>query len=410
MTKPLNNARKPIAVVDPLAAALEESGPMDVFLRHWFRANPNLGRQERGVLAELIFDVMRHRRLYETLVQGDPGALKTFGRAGCLRALSHLRRRLTPTGDAKLQQWAASRMTLVPHLQMAQRLSLPNPWWEALITQLGEAETIALGERLLEPAPLDVRINTLKAQPEQVIQMLEKKNMAFEALADLPTGLRLHGKPALEKTMLFEHGWIEVQDAGSQRLVQFAGPKRGQTVVDFCAGAGGKTLAMAAMMRSSGQIFACDVSGPRLRRMAPRLARSGASNVQPFQIDSERDPKLKRLQGRADLVLVDAPCSGSGTVRRNPEIKWRIGTEDLARLAQTQLRILQEAARLVKPGGSLVYATCSLFLQENEGVADRFEAASGEGFEREASMRLWPHRDGTDGFFAVRWKRTLKLA
>jgi 16S rRNA (cytosine967-C5)-methyltransferase len=170
-------------------------------------------------------------------------------------------------------------------------------------------------------------------------------------------------------------------------------------------------------MRSSGQIFACDVSGARLRRMKPRLARSGATNVQPFGIDSERDPKLARLAGRADAVLVDAPCSGTGTLRRNPDLKWRLDPADVTRLVATQNSILAEAAKLVKKGGALVYATCSLLDEENEGVAAHFEAQN-PGWERDdprhyiapeycggMALRLLAHRHDTDCFFAARWIR-----
>lgn len=406
-----SDARKVPTVPDPLALALAETGPLDVFLRQWFRANPAMGRMDRAQLAELIFDVMRNRRLYDHLCEGDPTALRAYGRSACMRALSLRRRQLLDGQDTRgvepaLRQWAEQRMTLFGHLQVPVRLSMPAPWWDLLVPRLGEKDTARLAEHLLQAAPLDLRVNILKSTPEQVSAMLTKKGFTLQPIPEVPLGLRLEGKPALEKTIVFEQGWVEVQDAGSQRLVQFAQPKRGQTVVDFCAGAGGKTLAMAAMMRNSGQIFACDVSGPRLRRMAPRLSRSGATNVQPFQIDSEQDPKLKRMQARADLVLVDAPCSGSGTVRRNPEIKWRVGLEDLGRFAKIQSSILLAAARLVKPGGHLVYATCSLFEQENEMVAEAFEKQMAGSFEREEQLRLWPHIDDSDGFFAVRWKRT----
>jgi 16S rRNA (cytosine967-C5)-methyltransferase len=138
------------------------------------------------------------------------------------------------------------------------------------------------------------------------------------------------------------------------------GAKRGQTVIDFCAGAGGKTLAIAAAMRNSGQIYACDISLARLQRLKPRLARSGASNVQPFGMSSEHDPKLAKLAGRAHAVLVDAPCSGTGTLRRNPDLKWRFDEENLANLNVQQASILKAASQLVRPGGALIYATCSL--------------------------------------------------
>jgi 16S rRNA (cytosine967-C5)-methyltransferase len=205
------------------------------------------------------------------------------------------------------------------------RLSLPDWLYDTLLEQARDASPDAphaalerLGRALLEPAALDLRVNLLKSDRDALRLALAADGIVAEPLAASPTALRVRGKPALERSTAFERGDFEVQDLGSQRLVAFAAPKRGATVVDFCAGAGGKTLAMAAAMRSSGQVFACDVSNARLARLKPRLARSGATSVQPFGLDSEHDPKLGRLAGPADLVLVDAPCSGTGTLRRNP--------------------------------------------------------------------------------------------
>ena len=196
-------------------------------------------------------------------------------------------------------------------------------------------------------------------------------------------------------------------------------------VVDFCAGGGGKTLALGAMMRNTGRLYAFDVSGHRLAGLKPRLARSGLSNVYPVQIAHERDDRIKRLAGKIDRVLVDAPCSGLGTLRRSPDLKWRQTPETVARFALGQAAILASAARLTKPGGRLVYATCSLLRQENEAIAEAFSAGQAGKFLplpavdalRRAQvndadalvdgpyLRLWPHRHGTDAFFAAAWER-----
>jgi 16S rRNA (cytosine967-C5)-methyltransferase len=197
-------------------------------------------------------------------------------------------------------------------------------------------------------------------------------------------------------------------------------------VVDFCAGAGGKTLALGAQMRNTGRLYAFDVSGHRLAALKPRLERSGLSNVYPVQISHERDDRVKRLAGKIDRVLVDAPCTGLGTLRRNPDLKWRQTPGTLAALGEQQRAILAAAARLVKPGGRLVYATCSPLVEEDEDVAAAFDAGdAGPGFRRLAvldlhrraqvadpealvsgsELRLWTHRHGTDGFFAAAWER-----
>jgi 16S rRNA (cytosine967-C5)-methyltransferase len=214
---------------------------------------------------------------------------------------------------------------------------------------------------------------------------------------------------------------VEVQDEGSQVVCRLVAPRRGEMVVDFCAGAGGKTLALGALMRSSGRLYAFDVSAARLAKLKPRLARSGLSNVHPQRLAGENDPRVKRLAGKIDRVLVDAPCTGLGTLRRNPDLKWRQTPDDVAELAAKQRVILESAARLLKPGGRLVYATCSILEEENRHVVEPFlerhpqfallpagEALAKEHIPLEADryLELWPHRHGTDGFFAAVLERT----
>jgi len=235
-----------------------------------------------------------------------------------------------------------------------------------------------------------------------------------------PAGIRLAGKPAINRHPLYRDGLIEVQDEGSQLLAWLLAPRRGEMIADYCAGAGGKTLAAAMLMRGTGRIYALDTSAKRLAALAPRAARAGISNVRSIALDGDNDARARRLAGKLDRVLVDAPCSGFGTLRRNPDLKWRHGPEAIAELAQKQLRILESAARLVKPSGRLVYATCSILADENEAVASAFEAAHRD-FEPLACgellaaqrvplntgerLRLWPHVHGTDGFFAAAYAR-----
>ncbi len=387
-----------------LAEVLRFEAPADAALRAFFRRHPSLGRRERGAIAEAVFDVLRHHRLYAHLAQSEAGALEAR-----LLALSDERR--------------AGRLSL-PALPFALRSSLPDWLAEALIAGYGAARAESLAAALLQPAPLDLRVNSLKATPAQVVASLAAAGIDAQPLPQWPGALRVTGKPALERSAAFESGWCEVQDLGSQLLAALVAPRRGQTVVDLCAGAGGKTLALAAAMRSTGQVFAFDVSAPRLLRMRRRLERSGATNVQPVAIAGERDPRLERLHERADAVLVDAPCTGTGTLRRNPDLKWRTGPEELARLVAAQRSLLSAAAALVRPGGALVYGTCSLLAQENDEQVAWFEAhhpdwrrrpagelleAQGARLDPQASadglLRLLPDRDGCDGFFAARWER-----
>jgi 16S rRNA (cytosine967-C5)-methyltransferase len=254
-----------------------------------------------------------------------------------------------------------------------------------------------------------------------VLAELAAEGMEAHATPYSPFGVRLPHKPALERHPLFLQGKVEVQDEGSQLLACLLQPGRRDMVVDFCAGAGGKTLALGALMRSQGRLYAFDVSAKRLARLGPRLARSGLSNVHSQTIASENDAKVKRLAGKIDRVLVDAPCSGLGTLRRNPDLKWRQTPQAIGELQRKQSAILASAARLVKPGGRLVYATCSVLSEENEDVVAQFLAAHPQfttldasaifaaqriGLDTGRHLALTPQLHGTDGFFAVALERS----
>ena len=411
-----------------LAIAQNNERPVDWQLRQFFKSNPGLGRRDRGLIAETLFDVLRNRRLYLHLAQGGSGPIE---RRLMLLAWSWPSRTVSANPMAELddleRQWLTRVLGVAPStLPPAVALSVPDWFHERVCAAQGASVTYAILQALLKPAPLDLRVNTSKVKRDEALKALADAGIVARALSLLPSAIRVEGKPALETTAPFEAGWVEVQDAGSQVLTYLVSPKRGQIVVDFCAGAGGKALALAAMMKDSGQVFACDVSLSRLQKMRPRLVRAGLSNIQPFAIDDENDPKLKRLAAKADLVLVDAPCSGSGTLRRNPDLKWRWKESDIAELHAKQTRILEAAARLVKPGGALVYATCSLLDEENEAVCAKFEHSHPQWISESAPeillqagvdlsgdehlltsryLKLRPDLQATDGFFAARWRR-----
>ena len=301
---------------------------------------------------------------------------------------------------------------------------LPDWLASALRAQLGEDQFWPLVAALNEPASLDLRVNVLKAKREDLLSILNQAGLRVAPTPFSPWGIRVPGKPALQKIDAFTRGDIEVQDEGSQLLALLTDAKRGEMVVDFCAGAGGKTLALGASMRSTGRLYAFDTSGHRLDALKPRMARSGLSNVHPAQIAHERDERVKRLSGKIDRVLVDAPCSGLGTLRRNPDLKWRQSPQAVLELQAKQTAILASAARLVKSGGRLVYATCSLLRDENEAVAEAFTAGHpdfgllpaqdalraahverADELAQDGYLRLWPHKHATDGFFAAVWQR-----
>jgi 16S rRNA (cytosine967-C5)-methyltransferase len=409
---------------DLLKQILKLDQPADAVVSAFFRKHKALGARERHSLAETAYAVLRQRLLLQHLAQSGSGALeRRLAILAWQGSATFLRGALGP----KEQQWLEQvRSVDCAALPDKLRHNLPDWLAAALREQLDEAAFWQLVQALAQPAPLDLRVNTLKSRRDEVQRALAAAGIAAEPTPHSPWGLRVQGKPALNKLDVFTGGAVEVQDEGSQLLALLTDPKRGEMVVDFCAGAGGKTLALGAAMRNTGRLYAFDVSGHRLDALKPRLARSGLSNVYPAQIAHERDDRVRRLAGKIDRVLVDAPCSGLGTLRRNPDLKWRQSPAAVAELQAKQLAILSSAARLLKPGGRLVYATCSLLRAENEATVSAFEAApQGRDFTAvpaaealaaahvEAAdslvegpfLRLWPHHHQTDGFYAAVWQR-----
>jgi len=306
------------------------------------------------------------------------------------------------------------------HLPLALRVNLPQWLFVKLTEQLGEEGMLKFTQATNQPAPLDLRVNSMKTDRAAVQAELALAPIQAELTPYASEGLRILKKPSLQNLPLFKSGAIEVQDEGSQLLAQIVGAKRGEMVVDFCAGAGGKTLALGAAMRNTGRLYAFDISEKRLAKLKPRLARSGLSNVHPVLIAHERDAKIKRLAGKIDRVLVDAPCSGLGTLRRNPDVKWRQLPGAIDELNVKQAAILDSAARLVKAGGRLVYATCSILREENEAIAEQFLATHPDfallpvsevlaeqkiNLAMQDYLKLSPELHETDGFFAAAFTR-----
>ncbi|MBY0267419.1 MAG: RsmB/NOP family class I SAM-dependent RNA methyltransferase [Burkholderiales bacterium] len=391
--------------------------PADAVLSRYFRERPQLGQQDRAFIAEAVFGVLRRKFWLDHLApQANVRQLLLLWLA---RIAGHSSRELGTLCSSEELQWLNSTRAQGP-LSLTAEADLP-PWViEQLLPEHGEDFVRALGRALQEPAPLDLRVNTLNASREEVLAKLRSNDIIAEPTPLSPLGLRLRDKPALNRNPLFAAGKFEVQDEGSQLLGYLLAPRRGELVVDFCAGAGGKTLMLGAMMNSQGRLYAFDVSEKRLANLKPRLKRSGLSNVHPLVIAHENDAKVKRLAGKIDRVLVDAPCSGLGTLRRNPDLKFRQSPQSVAELTVKQAAILASAARLVKPGGRLVYATCSLLAVENRSIVEAFLAAQpqfaalncGELLQRQGiavgdmpQLQLWPQIHHTDGFFAAAFER-----
>ena len=411
------------AAISVLSEMLVFAAPSDATMSRFFRSNPNLGGQDRHMIAECVYGILRNKIRLEWVLGGPSNARSLL--TAYLVVVE--RRNLRECGDwfpeTEKETFALCKSKKLAEAPMYVRADLPE-WVANELTAAGmdDAELLALGAGLQGAAALDLRVNSIKAKREQVAaELLDVGGIETTPTPYSPWGLRVTGKPAINKYRAFSEGRVEVQDEGSQLLGLLTGAKRGQMVVDFCAGAGGKTLLLGAMMNSSGRLYAFDVSEKRLNNFKPRLARSGLSNVNAQLISSENDQKIKRLVGKIDAVLVDAPCSGMGTVRRNPDLKFRQNPASVAELNAMQTSILASASRLVKSAGRLVYATCSLLPSENEAIVDAFLAANpdfklvdareimaAEHVEIELAgpyLKLTPHRHHTDAFFAAVMQR-----
>jgi 16S rRNA (cytosine967-C5)-methyltransferase len=407
-----------------------------------YRKTYAFGPRERAALAETTYNVLRNKLRYDHFAPSGSGPKER--RLAILGFAQHLKDQAPANNAPKSAKhannspldflfsalnkqeaaWLEACEAVSPaDLMERHRHNMPEWLVEPLKAQVGEGFW-PLVERLNGGAPLDLRVNTFTDKRADVQHELKLAGIKAVDTPFSPWGLRIEGKPALSGLDAFARGAIEVQDEGSQLLALLLDAKRGEMVVDFCAGAGGKTLAIGASMRSTGRLYAFDTSGHRLESLKPRLARSKLSNVHPSAIAHERDERVKRLSGKIDRVLVDAPCSGLGTLRRNPDLKWRQSPKAVEELTVKQTSILASAARLVKSGGRLVYATCSVLPEENEAIAQAFSAAHPNFVPLSAAdtltelkvanagslcttdglyLRLWPHIHATDGFFAAVW-------
>ncbi|WP_371752163.1 RsmB/NOP family class I SAM-dependent RNA methyltransferase [Snodgrassella alvi] len=413
------NAQQLDLTTSALAQVLTFRQPADVVLSAFFRRERKLGMRDRQEIAETVFATIRHFQKIQKMLPKP----HQKPRRAALAALV-LGRGISVHGaeslcDSEEKQWLIDvkeqKSAFASDLTTAAEL----PQWliECLQQQGWDDNQIAIyGRSVMQPAPLDVRVNTQKGKRDKILSALQAEGLRAEATPFSPWGIRLFDKPALNKHPLFLDGVLEVQDEGSQLLALITGVKRGQIAVDFCAGAGGKTLAMGAMMAGSGRLYAFDVAEKRLANMKPRMVRAGLTNIHPQRIDNEHDARIARLKNKADCVLVDAPCSGMGTLRRNPDLKYRQSNDNIRTLLEQQQSILQAASALVRPGGRLVYATCSILETENQQQLNNFLAANTgwhiEPVQTLLKSNVLPDMQGnylqlntgehhTDGFFAA---------
>ena len=398
-----------------LADVLSNTGPADVKLGLFFKQHRDLGTKDRAFVAESVYGVLRRKAFLMYVSEGnDPRKLLL---AYLIRVLGTSTRDLNDVLNAQQMEWAqAIKAKKTEDMTKAEKADLPEWFWDKLVVQYGEEEALTIARSFHQQASLDLRVNIIKASREDVIAKFSSEKTELTPTPYAPYGLRMPQKMTISKHPFFIDGKIEVQDEGSQLLAQLVAPRRGEMVADFCAGAGGKSLAIGALMRNSGRIYDFDVSEKRLQNLGIRLKRSGLSNLHSQVISSEADPKLKRLFGKFDRVLVDAPCSGLGTLRRNPDLKWRQQPKDVEELTVKQTNILARASKLVKAGGRLIYATCSLLRDENEQIAEAFLQSNPEfrlvpansilaqqeiDLDTGEYLKLLPHLHQTDGFFAA---------
>lgn len=418
-----------------LQEVLHFKHPADDTVARYCRSHKALGARDRTILADTVYSVLRKKNLYAWLVQTHGLNDVDSTRQMAMLAFAGAPDLLQQTFNDAEQTWRHACLAKT-ELPEACQHNLPNWLAECLQAEFDDTFT-PLHQALNSTAPLDLRVNILQAKRKAVLAALQTNGISAHATPYSPWGIRLQEKTALKKLAIYQQGAIEVQDEGSQLLAYLLGAKREEVVVDFCAGAGGKTLALGASMRNTGRLYALDTSAKRLEQLKPRLQRSGLTNVYSIAITNENDSRLNSLAGKIDRVLVDAPCSGLGTLRRNPDLKWRQNPASIEQYSQDQTAILSSAARLLKRGGRLVYATCSLLQAENQAVAHAFhqnhsnfsalEAAdmlhglklaqggdvctpahtyNNQAIPEGRYMQLLPHKHGCDGFFAAVWQKT----
>jgi 16S rRNA (cytosine967-C5)-methyltransferase len=439
-----------IAAATDILSALETGDrPADDIAAGYFRRRRYIGSKDRAQISAHVYAVLRHRAEIDWwIARAGKGEVAPDARTRVFAALllteqwkaddiaaacdgDRFRPAPLSPPEQRLVRALGGRSVTHPEMPRATAAAIPD-WLEPYLARVYgrrlEDEMAALNQ----PAPLDLRINRIRTDRDTARRLLAAEGISAEPTPWSPLGLRVKQRVPLAGTAAFKEGLVEVQDEGSQLAALLADARPGMRVVDFCAGAGGKTLALAAQMRNRGKLVACDTAAWRLERAGIRLRRAGITNVERRPLATERDPWVKRhtpkgKEGGFDRVFVDAPCLGVGSWRRNPDAKWRMQPDDLAELVQRQRDILASAARLVKPGGRLVYATCSLLREENEDQAEAFlaanpdfallpatraweEAIGGECPAGEDYLRLTPARHGTDGFFLAIFERRPDIA
>lgn len=423
-TPPGPSSRRFAHALDVLDAMSYGRATADKAKNDWFRGRPNVDGQERAQIERMVDDVMRYRSALDWWIDRAGRGLPPTDQARLVAMQILVRKRKPKEAMAqirrpdpeltKLAEALADHTVDHPDMPPATRAGIPA-WLEPALAERFGRDLVPEMQAMLRPAPLDLRVNALAARRDLARTRLAAEGLEGEPAPYSPLGLRLKPGTDIGQSKALADGLVEPQDEGSQLAALLVGAQPGQFVVDLCAGAGGKTLAIAGQMENRGRLIAFDISEGRLARARTRLRRAGVHNAECRELDRKW---IKRHKGEADRVLVDAPCTGTGVWRRKPDARWRLAPTDLPELAAAQAQLLDDAARLVRPGGRVIYVTCSLLKAENEDQVDAFlarqpefvvrpmaevwrETIGGTAPAKGDTLLLTPARHGCDGFFVA---------
>jgi 16S rRNA (cytosine967-C5)-methyltransferase len=393
------------AVIDGLTLIFNEGKYADKVIQQLLKRDKRWGSRDRAFVAETTYDIVRWKRLYAEIAE----VKEPFDRDNLWRMFAVW----ATLKGIKLPDWNYFEKTPTrkikgryDELSKIRKLkeSIPD-WMDALgLKELGEVIWTKEIAALNEQAEVILRVNTLKTTKEKLQAELFDLEIETDFLSNYPNALKLKERTNVFQTEAFKNGFFEVQDASSQLVAEFLDVKPGMRVVDACAGAGGKALHTASIMENKGQIIALDIYENKLHELKRRAKRNGVHNIETRAIESTK--VIKKLYDKADRVLIDAPCSGLGVLRRNPDAKWKLQEDFIEKIKQTQQEILQQYSRIVKPGGKLVYATCSIFPSENQQQVDKFlTSESGKEFTFVKDKKVLAHKSGFDGFYMALLER-----
>lgn len=393
------------AVVDALNFIFNEGEQADKVVEKVLKFDKRWGARDRGFIAETTYDLVRWKRLYAEIAEVKPpysrqNLFRMFAVWAVLKGIKLPDwKQLEPTPERRIK----GRFDELSKIRKY-RESVPD-WMDELGEKsLGEALWSKEISALNQQADVILRVNTLKTTKDRLKTALRESEIETEYIKGYPDALKLSERANVFITEAFQQGWFEVQDASSQLVAPFLDVEPGQRVVDTCAGAGGKTLHLASLMENKGQLIALDIYGNKLKELKRRAKRAGAHNVETRHIETTK--VVKKLHGTADRVLIDAPCTGIGVLKRNPDAKWKLQPEFLNEITITQQQILQDYSRILKPGGKLVYATCSILPQENNDQVKQFLGSeAGKDFSLKKEAKIYASKTGFDGFYMAQLEK-----